>query len=42
MSEKGDRWDNATTETLFGSLKVERLNSIRFEIRRRAKDEDMD
>ena len=30
---------NAVTETLFGSLKVERLNGIRFETRRQAKDE---
>jgi len=27
MSRKGDYWDNAVTETLFGSLKVERLGA---------------
>ena len=30
------------TETLFGSLKVERLHDIRFETRRQAKDEVID
>ena len=39
MSRKGDCWDNAVTETLFGSLKVERLHGMRFETRRQAKDE---
>ena len=42
MSRKGDCWDNAVTETLFGSLKVERLHGMRFEIRRQAKDEVID
>jgi transposase InsO family protein len=28
MSRKGDCWDNAVTETLFGSLKVERLHGM--------------
>ena len=37
MSRKGDCWDNAVTETLFGSLKVERLHGTCFEIRRQAK-----
>ena len=31
MSRKGNCWDNAVTETLFGSLKVERLHGERFE-----------
>jgi putative transposase len=35
-------WDNAVTETLFGSLKVERLHGMRFDMRRLAKDEVMD
>jgi putative transposase len=39
MSRKGDCWDNACSETLFGSLKVERLHGQRFETRRHAKDE---
>jgi putative transposase len=39
MSRKGDCWDNATTETLFGSLKVKRLHGMRFGTRRQAKDE---
>ena len=37
-----DCWDNACSETLFGSLKVERLNGMRFETRRRSKDEVID
>jgi len=39
MSRKGDCWDNACSETLFGSLKVERLHGQRFKTRRHAKDE---
>ena len=42
MSGKGDCWDNAVTETLFSSLKVERLHGMRFATRRQAKDEVMD
>ncbi len=42
MSRKGDCWDNAVTETLFGSLKVERFHGMRFGTRREAKDEVMD
>ena len=42
MSRKGDCWDNACSETLFGSLKVERLHGMRFETRRAAKDETID
>lgn len=42
MSRKGNCWDNAVTETLFGSLKVERLHGLRFVTRRQAKDEVMD
>jgi putative transposase len=42
MSRKGDCCDNAVTETLFGSLKVERLHGLRFATRRAAKDEVMD
>jgi putative transposase len=38
MSRKGNCWDNAVTETLFGSLKVERLNGERFETISQAKD----
>jgi len=38
MSRKGDCWDNACSETLFGSLKVERLHGERFETIREAKD----
>jgi len=41
MSRKGDCWDNAVTETLFGSLKVERLHDMAFATRRAAKDEVM-
>ena len=39
MSRRGDCWDNACSETLFGSLKVERLHGQRFETRRQAMDE---
>jgi putative transposase len=39
MSRKGNCWDNACSETLFGSLKVERLHGRRFETIREAKDE---
>ena len=33
---------NACSETLFGSLKVERLHGQRFETRRQAKDETIE
>ena len=39
MSRQGNCWDNACSETLFGSLKVERLYGQRFETIREAKDE---
>jgi len=39
MSRKGDCWDNACSETLFSSLKVERLHGQRFQSIRAAKDE---
>ena len=39
MSRRGNCWDNACSETLFGSLKVERLHGQRFETRRQATDE---
>jgi len=39
MSRKANCWDNACAETLFGSLKVERLHGQRFETLRAAKDE---
>lgn len=39
MSRKGDCLDNACSETLFGSLKVERLHGQRFKTRPHAKDE---
>ena len=42
MSRKGDCWDNAVTEALFGSQKVERLPGMRFGTRCQAKDEVMD
>jgi len=41
MSRKGNCWDNAVTETLFGSLKVERLHGERFRTIRQAKDETL-
>jgi len=39
MSRKGNCWDNACSESLFGSLKVERLHGERFKTSREAKDE---
>jgi len=42
MSRKGNCWDNACSETLCGSLKMERLHGMRFETLRRAKDEVID
>ena len=39
MSRKGDCWDNACSETLFSSLKVERLHGQLFQTIREAKDE---
>jgi putative transposase len=38
MSRKGNCWDNACSETLFGSLKVEWLHGKRFATIREAKD----
>jgi putative transposase len=38
MSRKGNCWDNACSETLFDSLKVERLHGEQFETIRDAKD----
>lgn len=42
MSRKGNCWDNAPTESLWGSLKVGRLHGRRFETRRDAMDEIVD
>lgn len=42
MSRKGDCWDNAPTESLWGHLKVARLHGRRFATRREAMDEVMD
>ena len=38
MSRKGNCWDNACSETLFGSLKVERLHGMQLQNHREAKD----
>ncbi len=38
MSRKGNCWDNACSETLFGSLKVERLHGVELHTLREAKD----
>jgi putative transposase len=38
MSRKGNCWDNACSETLFGSLKTERLHGEQFQTIRQAKD----
>ena len=42
MSRKGNCWDNACSETLFGSLKVERLHGMQFKNHREAKDATLD
>jgi len=42
MSRKGDCWDNARAESLWGSLKVARLHGERFASRRAAMDEVVD
>jgi len=42
MSRKGDCWDNAPTESLWGSLKVARVHGVRFPTRRAAMDEVID
>jgi putative transposase len=42
MSRKGDCWDNAPTESLWGSLKRARLHGKRFETREAAHAEVMD
>jgi len=39
MSRKASCWDNACAESLFGSLKVERLHGQHFQTIRQAKDE---
>lgn len=39
MSRRSNCWDNVGSQTLFGSLKVERLNGQRLIARRHAKDE---
>ena len=38
MSRRGNCWDHACSETLFGFLKVERLHGQRFVTRRHGKD----
>ena len=42
MSRKGNCWDNAPKESLWGSLKVGRLHGKRFATRREAMDEIID
>jgi transposase InsO family protein len=42
MSRKGNCWDNAPTESLWGSLKVGRLHGCKFKTRRQAMDEVID
>ena len=42
MSRKADCWDNAPTESLWGSLKRARLHGRRFETRQAAQWEVMD
>jgi len=42
MSRKGDCWDNASTESLWGSLKVARLHGVRFATCRAVMDKVID
>ena len=42
MSRKANCWDNAPTQSLWGSLKVGRLHGRRFKTRRDAMDEIID
>jgi len=42
MSRKVDCWDNAPTESLWGSLKRARTHGRRFETRQQAQSEVMD
>jgi hypothetical protein len=42
MSRRGDCWDNAPTESLWGSLKVARVHGRHFTTRRAAMDEIVD
>lgn len=42
MSRKGNCWDSACLETLFGSLKVERLHGMEFHNHKEAKDATLD
>ena len=42
MSRKGNCWDNAPTESLWGSLKVGRLHGKKFATQRQAMDEVID
>ena len=42
MSRKGDCWDNAPSESLWGHLKVGRLYGRRFATQREAMDEVID
>ena len=42
IRRKGDYWDNAPTEGLWGSLKVARVHGVRFAARRAAMDEAID
>lgn len=42
MSRKGDCWDNAVTESFFGSLKNEMVHHERFQTRQEAKDKLFD
>ena len=42
MSRKGNCWDNARTESLWGSLKGACILGVRFETRRAVMDEVID
>ncbi len=41
MNRRDNGWNNACGETLFGSLKVERLHGQRYIVHRHAKDETL-
>ena len=42
MSRKGDCWDNAPDESLWGKLKVTRIHGVKFATRRDMMDEVID
>ncbi len=42
MSRKGDCWDNAVSESFFGTLKTEQVHGVRYTTRQQAKSDLVD